>query len=363
MVSMIENQYVPDYVSPPGETLLETIESFGMSQVELAERTGRPSKTISEIIKGKAAITPDTALQLEKVLGVPASFWTNREMHYRESLARQQEQTRLQQQTEWLKTLPIAAMCKKGWIRRLEDEVLQLQEALSFFAVASPEAWNKTWCGTQVAFKKSPAFESDPGAVAAWLRKGEIRAQSIQCKPYDQAAFIEALKEARALTVEVPEVFQSRLVQMCAEAGVAVAFVPELPEVRVCGATRWLSQSKALVQLSLRYKTNDHLWFTFFHEAGHIVKHGKRDVFIESNQDKGTKELEADQFSADFLIPRAKYDTFIRSASLSEIRVRAFAGEIGIAPGIVVGRLQHDKKLPPSHLNALKQRYDWVHGE
>ena len=83
MSNVIQNQYTPDYVSPPGETLQEVLEERGMSQAELAERTGRPKKTINEIINGKAAITPETALQLERVLGIPASFWNNRERRYR----------------------------------------------------------------------------------------------------------------------------------------------------------------------------------------------------------------------------------------------------------------------------------------
>lgn len=361
MASKIENLYMPDYVSPPGETLLDTIEALGMTQVELAERTGRPTKTISEIIRGKAAITPETALQLEKVLSVPASFWTNRERHYRESLARREEELRFQQRIEWLKKLPVSAMCKKGWIDRFEDKVLQLQEVLRFFAVASPEAWEDVWCGPEVAYRKSKAFESDPGAVAAWLRKGEIDAQAIRCNSYDPAAFRQVLFYARSLTIELPEVFQAQLVQQCASVGVAVVFVPELPKARVCGATRWLNPQKALIQLSLRYRTNDVLWFTFFHEAGHILHHRKRDVFIESNEDVGTKEeIEADRFSADFLIPRSKYDAFLRSNIFNESKIRRFAHEVGIAPGIVVGRLQHDGKLPHNHLNGLKQRYAWA---
>ena len=362
MVSAVQNEYVPDYVSPPGETLLETIETLGMTQAELAERTGRPTKTISEIIKGKAAITPETALQLEKVLGVPASFWTNREQHYRESLARQGEQVVLGQQTDWLTGLPIAAMCKKGWISRFENEVQQLQEVLRFFGVASPQAWNEIWCGPQVVYRESRAFESDPGAVAAWLRKGEITAQSIQCETYDQLRFRDTLRKIRALTLEKPDVFQPTLAKTCASVGVAIAFVPELPKARVCGATRWLTPIKALIQLSLRYKTNDHLWFTFFHEAGHIMLHGKRDVFIESDDDNGSEETAADRFAENFLIPRDRYDAFAKREVFSETTVRQFAGEIGIAPGIVVGRLQHDGKLPRTHLNRLKEHYHWVGG-
>lgn len=90
------NHFVPDYAIPPGETLLDTIEALGMSQAELSERTGRPKKTINEIINGKAPITPDTALQLERVLGVSAAFWNNLGKNYRETLARLAEQERLQ---------------------------------------------------------------------------------------------------------------------------------------------------------------------------------------------------------------------------------------------------------------------------
>ncbi|MEY2914970.1 MAG: hypothetical protein RLZZ184_4279 [Cyanobacteriota bacterium] len=98
MESKIQNRYNPDYVSPPGDTLLEVLEHRGMTQAELAERTGRPKKTINEIIKGKAAITPETALQLERVFNIPASFWNNRERHYREFLAQKEEKKRLAKQ-------------------------------------------------------------------------------------------------------------------------------------------------------------------------------------------------------------------------------------------------------------------------
>jgi addiction module HigA family antidote len=98
MSSSLANQFIPDYAIPPGETLLDTIKALGMPQAELAERTGSPKKTINKIIKGKAPITPDTALQLERVLGVSAAaFWNNLEKNYRETLARLAEQERLQE--------------------------------------------------------------------------------------------------------------------------------------------------------------------------------------------------------------------------------------------------------------------------
>lgn len=365
MSNVIQNQYTPDYVSPPGETLQEVLEERGMSQAELAERTGRPKKTINEIINGKAAITPETALQLERVLGIPASFWNNRERRYREARVRAEEQERLQKQIAWLDLIPVKAMIKLGWIQRYQDKVEQLRSVLNFFAVASPEQWEGIWCSTHVFFRKSQAFQTDPGAIAAWLRQGEIEANEISCASYDANKFREVLRQIRTLSVEPPEIFQPEVVRLCAEAGVAVVFVPQLPKIRTCGATRWLNPNKALIQLSLRYKTDDHLSFAFFHEAGHILLHGKRDVFLEGKGVQGVDEQdleeEANKFAADILIPPAELKRFLASGQQqSKLVIEQFAAEIGIAPGIVVGRLQHDGVLPPTHCNDLKQGFEWA---
>lgn len=360
----IENQYVPDRVSLPGTTLLETLNGLGISQADLSERTGRSKKMINEIIKGKAPITPKMSLELERVLGAPASFWNNRERHYRESLARIEEQSRLQDQVKWLETIPVNVMVKWGWIKKFKEKVLQLQEVLSFFGIASPDQWSVVTqsLGRQVAFRKSEAFEVDNGALMAWLRKGEIEAKNIPCEPYDEKKFRSMLQTIRRLTVEPPDVFQQGLMDRCSTCGVAVVFVPELSKTRVSGATRWVTPSKALIQLSLRYKSDDHLWFSFFHEAGHILKHGKKEIFIEGaslGMHEG-KEDEANRFAADFLIPRPGYNRLIKNSPFSKVKILHFASQLGLAPGIVVGRLQHDKHLPVTHCNDLKKRFKWA---
>jgi len=363
MRSQIQNQYEPDYVSPPGETLLEAIQELGMSQAELARRMGRPKKTISEIIHGRAGITPETALELDRVLRIPASFWNNRDRHYREHLARADEKTRLATQVAWLREFPVKAMITMHWIRAFDDEVQQLYEVLRFFGVASPEQWDAVWARSSVAFRKSLAFQSDRGAVSAWLRRGEMEAQQIQCRPYDSKSFRETLGVIRRLTMQPPEVFRPDLVRRCAEGGVAVVFVRQLPKARVSGATRWLGSDKALIQLSLRYRTDDHLWFSFFHEAGHILLHGKREVFLEEDGADDAREVEANAFAAVSLIPRHDLRRFLQGRKrghLSKQGIRAFAAEIGIAPGIVVGRLQHDGYLVHSHCNDLKQKFTWA---
>jgi addiction module HigA family antidote len=355
-------QYSPDYAVPPGETLLEVLEKLGMSQAELAERIGRPKKTVNEIVKGKAAITPETALQFERAFRIPASFWNNLQRNYEAAVARLEERERLEQHLSWLRRIPVRAMVERGWIRLFKDKVDQLQEVLAFFGVASPEQWDEIWANTSVAFRMSTGFKSDPGAVAAWLRQGELEAHEIECAPFDKAQFLSVLTEIRALTVEPPEVFQPELIARCATAGVAIAFVPQIRGARVSGATRWISPEKALLQASLRYKSDDQLWFTFFHESAHILLHGKRRIFLEGDTSSGSKaeEEQASSFAADFLIPPDELDRLLEEGRPSMQMIQEFAEQIGIAPGIVVGRLQHDGVLPYSHCNALKRRFKWA---
>ena len=361
MASMLQNEYHPDSVSSPGETLLETLETIGMSQVELAKRMGRPVKTINEIIQKKAAITAETALQLEQVLHIPASFWLKREQHYRESLARLAEEQRLTSWVEWLKEIPTWEMMRRGWIPPCTNKPQQVLETLKFFGVASPEAWRNIWEHKIIEYRKSTVLTSNFGAVTTWLRQGEIEAQEIECAPYNADAFRDVLNRIRALTVEPISFFQEELVRLCANAGVAVVFVQELPKTGICGATQWLTSTKALVQLSLRYKTDDHLWFTFFHEAGHILRHGKRQVFLEIDQkDKKEAEEEANTFAANLLIDPVQWQRFVAHDSYrTKAGIKEFAQKVGIAPGIVVGRLQHEKLLPFDHCNDLKRRLEW----
>jgi HTH-type transcriptional regulator/antitoxin HigA len=363
MSDIEKNQYVPVEVSPPGETLLETIEILGMSQAELAERTGRPRKTINEIIKGKTALTPETALQLERVLGIPASFWNNRERQYREALARAEEKESLKDQINWLQKLPVKDMARMGWIQQFKkDDVQQIKEVLSFFGVASPTPWERSiisYRKRQITFRQSTAFNQDPGAVLAWLRKGEIEAQSIECDSYDANSFRQILSEIRTLTNKQPKDFLSELVRLGAKAGVVVVVVPELPRTRTWGATRWLNSQKALIQLSYRYKSNDQFWFTFFHESAHILLHGKKHFILEGSESNNEREREADRFAENSLIPESELREFIAQKKLDERAIERFALEIGIAPGIVVGRLQHDGVLPQNHCNHLKIRFNW----
>ncbi len=261
----------------------------------------------------------------------------------------------------WAKEFPIHNMIKLRWLRKAQDTASQANELLRFFNVKSPEQWKLTWESLSVSYRRSPLYSADPYATSAWLRRGELEAHQIECASFNQDHFHSILAEIRVLTNSDPHEFVPTMRQLCAEAGVAVVFVHELPRLRTSGVTRWITPTKAMIQLSLFYKNDDQLWFTFFHEAGHILLHGRNAVFLEGKGVQGVEETEADQFAADILIPPRDYHMFYpRRRYFSEADVIEFAEQIGIAPGIVVARLQHDKYLPGTHLNYLKRPLVWL---
>lgn len=360
------NNYRPDNVSAPGETLADLLDERAMTQAELAERTGRPLKTINEIVKGKTAITPETAIQFERVLGTPAEFWNQREANYRAFLARKKEAESLATNKGWLKQFPLKEMIKRGWVQDCgNDYTMQTICILNFFGVASPEQWETGWTQRRLAFRKSMNVNSDLGATATWLRQGEIEGEKVSCKPFDREKLVKALDQIRALTKEKdPKVFIPELQNICADCGVAVVFVEPFPKVPVYGASCWLNPEKALIQLSNRGKYADTLWFTVFHELCHVLQHSKKEIFVEiegKDQHKSPEEQEADQFASEKLIPSKDMEQWLATQpSLVARSVTDFANRIGVAPGIVVGRLFHLRRIHySSPLRSLRFKYEW----
>ena len=354
---------LPDWISPPGESILDTLEERGWTQADLAERMGYTRKHINQLIKGVAGITEEAALKLERVLGSSAGFWLNREAQYRETLARRVELVDLKASVPWLLELPIADMVRFGWICKYSNRIMQVAECLRYFSVASVEAWREKYQAVVLAYRVSVKVTKEHGAVSAWLRWGERQSETSPCKPYDKTVLEENLVAMRRLTMESdPQVFLLSLSRLCMASGMALVVAPAPKGCPVSGLTRWLQPDKALVMLSLRYKTNDQFWFTFFHELAHILLHGKRMLFLEGLPDglPDQAEDEANQWASAFLIPKAS-EKVLATLGQDESSIRQFAKDVGIAPGIVVGRLQKEGLLPwASGLNHLKVRYEWV---
>lgn len=350
--------FEPDIAVPPGETLKESIDALGMTQAELALRMNRPLKTINEIIKGKAAITPQSAVELERVLRAPASFWLRLEMDYQTALARQKEREEIAEDLLLLSHFPYLEMAKLGWVERVADKAARVGELRSFFGVVT---LSRIRLVEEAAYRKSRKKQASPEALSAWLRKGELDAQIIETEAFDRDAFLSALNKIRGLTRAPMAEASVRLRALCATSGVAVAFVPHLAETYVNGATRWLTATKALIQLSIRNRYEDIFWFTFFHECGHILKHGKKACFIDMKGDAPSdEEAEADAFACNMLIPQDQYRSFRALKRFSGDNVVQFAATVGVSPAIVVGRLQHEALLPPTHLNHLRRQLKWA---
>jgi HTH-type transcriptional regulator/antitoxin HigA len=359
MATEIKYDYRPNYAIHPGEILEEVLESRDITRSQLSDRSGITEKTISQIINRKAPVTPETALMLEKVLGVSADIWSNLDSQYRLFNARQKQEENLRQRIEWASSFPLNELRKRKVLTQTRDKVKAVDELFGFFGVASIDSWRELYVDIVVSYRRVKAYEGTPESIASWLRMAELKAETTETKTYSRKTFNEHLSSIRNITDREPEYFIPVIKELCADAGVALVIVPDLPNTRVSGATRWLNTRKAMIALSLRYKSNDQFWFTFFHEVGHLVLHEKKRVFIDyQTNGEDTLENEADSFARDALIPPQMYKRFLQTGRYYKPDIVRFAEMVGIAPGIVAGILQHDGHIKYEWHNDLKQRID-----
>ena len=249
-------------------------------------------------------------------------------------------------------------MIARGYISASDNVAALVRQVLRFFAVSNVEAWRATWTAPVVQYRGAKVQAQHPAKVATWLRMGEIEAEKVNCKPYDPATFRESLRQIRGYADKPAEEWYPAMIGLCAAAGIAVVFVKEIPGASVSGATKWVSKDKAIIMLSLKYKTDDHVWFTFFHEATHVLLHGKKLVFIEDDSsDNDEMELEADRMARNALIPPGRAGDLARLKG--RIAINSFARSVRVSPGIVVGRLQRDGILSHKFCNDLKVKLQW----
>lgn len=352
-------RFEPDYAVPPGATLEETMESLGMSQRELAARTGLTVQTLNRIFKGEQPITYETANKLELVTGTPASLWNNLETQYREQLSKIEQTRQMADNIIWLKTIPVKELIERKVIPAEADKGLVVREVLRFYGVSSVESWHAVWDEPAAAARRSPFLKSSPGPTSAWLRLGQLEARGIECAPYDKKRFADNLHLIRALTTKHPGEFVPEMSRLCAEAGVALALVPEIKGAPWSGAAEWLTPTKAMILVNLRGKSEDKFWFSFFHEAGHILHDSKKETFIDDGKSYRDRpeEQHADAFAAEILIP-AIHNPAIKAAR-SAVEIRRIAAELGVCPGIAAGRHQFLTQKW-TNFNGLKRKFVWA---
>jgi len=354
---MVANEFLPNWASAPGDTITDILKERNITEAEFAQKIGYSPQDVTNLLQGRATITLATARQLEHVLGASVEFWMSRDFQYRRDISRLQAINE-----EWLDEIPVGDMIRFGWLNHVPRPSEEVTACLKFFDVLSIRAWREKYADLlqSVAFRTSSSFDSNPGAVATWLRQGEIKAAEVECSAWNPERFRSSLATIRPLTyIKEPARFLPDLIRLCSANGAAVVIVRSPTSCRASGATRFLSKDKALLLLSFRYLSNDQFWFTLFHEAGHLILHDKNCLFLEDTEPLfNIQEEEANQFAEDVLIPAGSKTTFIHLRADYRQVIR-FALQIGIAPGIVVGQLQHKGILGQNQLNPLKRRYKW----
>jgi len=360
-------QFNPVEVPHPGETIQDYLDFSDWSQRDLARRSGVSPKTISEICSGKASISPATAIAFENVFARPAQFWLGLQQLHDEAVAREKIQS--SGHSDSAKQFPIKEMKRLKFF--LPEGYSDADALLKFFGVSNPRTWESVWTSLNAAYRQTRIKSISHEAVTAWVRETELVARDLKTADFEESKLRNSLQELRVLSRSGVETVMDSIQQICAAAGVAVVFVPGLPNTGISGCARWLSNRRAIVGLTLRYKTDDQFWFTFFHEIGHIILHRSKRSFVIDNaaDDLGDKvvdpemesvELEANTFAREVLIPPAQMSEFLRQGVFTNESIYDFAEQIRIGPGIVVGRLQYDGVLLPHQGNRFKQKLDWA---
>ncbi len=359
---MIEkNKSKTNYAIHPGITLREKLEELQITPKEFAIRTGKPIKTISNVLNGKSSITPEMAVQFEKVLNIPANFWMAKQANYNEYVAREKEKEELTESIKWSKKFPYNDLAKLGYVAFTKVAKEKAKNLLSFFNISKSKAWEEIYINQQVPvfFRISLKKSKNPYSLSAFLRIGEIEASKIDAPPFNKAKLKEILKNLKDIMNKESENFLEKIKEYSLYAGIKIIFTPALPNTAINGVVRWINNNP-VIQITDRFKRYDIFWFSLFHEYGHIILHSnKKDIFLEEIENTKSKskeevETEADKFAEEFLLSYKDYNKIIdKLNSLPDKNpsnilniIKDFAELLKIHKDIIIGRiLFHDKSL------------------
>lgn len=336
---------------PPGESIREQLENRGLSQKEFALRMGMSEKHISNLINGKAELTPPTAQKLESVLGVPARFWMNLEAIYRENLAKALAEIEMEKDVEASKNFPYAQMEKFGWVKNTKNPIERVGQLRRFFEVANLGVIDSLKI-PGIAYRVTYKRGNSDYALAAWAQRARIEARDVNCSPISIQKLEDSLLNIRAMTCESPEEFCPKLKKVLSDCGIAIVFLPHIGGSFLHGAS-FFDGNHIVMGLTVRGKDADKFWFSLFHEIHHIIAGD-----INDNAPKTPEQERAcDLFAQNKLIPESDFEHFVERKVFTAQSICEFANLIGIDKGIVVGRLQKENHILYSMFNNLKTKY------
>ncbi len=337
--------------TPPGATIKEQLTDRGMSQKEFAARMEVSEKHISKLINGEVQLTPDMAVRLEMVLGIPAQFWSNLEAIYREKLVKVKNENEMETDMELVKKLPYSEMAKNGWVPETKKACEKVIYSRKFFEVVNLELIEDSRLN-RIACRRTSESEKADLALLAWAQKAKIEARLIDTAPIDIGTLKKKIPTIREMTVKKPDEFCPELIRSLSECGIALVFLPHIGGSFLHGAT-FYDGNKIVIGLTVRGKDADKFWFSLFHELAHII-------YGHIAQAEGTTEkdeLDANEYARDTLIPNEKFDLLIEKNDFSKDTIKRFAAYAGIDVGIVIGRLQQEGYIQYSWYNDLKTKY------
>ena len=337
--------------TPPGATIKEQLLDRGLSQKEFAVRMGMSEKHISKLINGEVQLTPDVAVRLEMVLGVPAKFWNKLEATYREKLVKAKVENDMDTDKELAKKLPYREMSKNGWVPETRDTTEKVIYLRKYFEVVNLGII-KDMQLSKIACRRLAETEKSNLALLAWAQKAKLEARTIETSLVNLETLKKSLPEIRSMTTMNPSDFCPKLIELLSNCGIALVFLPHIGGSFLHGAT-FYDGNKIVVGLTVRGKDADKFWFSLFHELGHIL-------LGHINQPNGTTEEDeaaADSFAKETLIPTEEFNAFTDQNDFSKAAICAFAQEKHILCGIVVGRLQKEGFINYSRCNDLKTKY------
>lgn len=363
---MTDLQIKKSLLSCPGDSIQEHIDHIGMSQAELAERLGRSVPKLNELIKGKAPITKETATKLEYVLGVPASFWLNLERTYQDELLEIEQMEYLETCKEWVQEFPTKELKNWGLLPDTNEKTVLAEGLLKYFRIATPNEWHAIYQESSLAFKIELKHTVHPQAISVWLRLGELQAEKIQLDTFDKKKIRANYSSFHSICYNHSDNWLEELQALCASCGIALVYTPCIKKAPIYGASRWIKNySTPLIQLTDRRKDYNAFWFSFYHELGHILYHGKKEIFIEGLEEivpDKEKEDEADAFAARMLLSEKERNELSQYPNFNKELILQLSQKFKKHPGIIVAQVQRQyiHLYKNVRLNSLKTKVEFT---
>lgn len=351
----------PAEVFPPGAILREELEERRWTQSDLAEILGRPARLVNELLSGRRAISPETALGLGEAFGTTADVWMNLEAAYQLSRASHNGGAVAKRAALFTKA-PVKEMIRRGWIEASESADILEKQILSFFGIESLD--QQPDLIQAHAARKSTSYEDVTPAQLAWLFRTRQLARSLHVPKFEKRMFASVIERLKECAEYVPEI--RKVPRILSDHGIRFVVVEPLKGTKVDGATFWINKYSPVTALSLRYDRIDWFWHTLMHELEHVSngdgRSGKDRIVLDTDlvgsgrtEDKPEAERIIDQKAAANLIDPSDLDDFILRVRplYSTKRIQGFAKRIGVHPGIVVGQLQFRGEISYAHSRAM----------